>query len=121
MPRVKRGVTAHKRHHKLLALAKGYRHGRKNIFRLAKQALLKAGQYAYRDRRVKKRVFRVRWISKLNAAAAAYDLKYSVLIAGLKKAKIELNRKSLAELAEFHPAEFEQVMVKVKQALSAAK
>lgn len=117
MPRVKRGTTIRKRHKKLLSLTKGYKHGRKNIFRLAKQAMLRAGQYAFRDRRVKKRDFRGRWIVKINAALTQYDIKYSAFIAGLKKAKIELNRKSLAELAEFHPEEFKLVVEKVKKVL----
>lgn len=117
MPRVKRGVTVRKRHKKLLALTKGYKHGRKNLVRMAKQAMLRAGQYAFRDRRVKKRVFRARWISKVNAAVRMQDMTYSQFIAGLKKAGIELDRKSLAELAEFHPAEFDKVVEKVKAAL----
>src|SRR4051812_34045376 len=99
MPRVKRGTTIRNRHKKLLALTKGYKHGRKNLVRLANQAMLRAGQYAYRDRRVKKRVFRTRWISKLNAAVRAEGLTYSGFMAGVKKANIELDRKVMAELA----------------------
>lgn len=117
MPRVKRGTMVRKRHKKLLSLTKGYKHGRKNLVRLARQAMLRAGQYAFRDRRVKKRDFRSRWIVKINAALTAHDLSYSVFMAGLKKANIELNRKSLAELAEFHPAEFNTIVEKVKKAL----
>lgn len=116
MPRVKRGVVVRKRHKKLLSLTKGYKHGRKNIVRLAKQAMLRAGQYAFRDRRAKKRTMRARWIVKLNAAVRAHDMSYSQFIAASKKAGLELNRKVLAELAEFHPAEFEKVMEKVKAA-----
>lgn len=110
MPRVKRGVTAHRRHKKILKLTKGYRHGRKNIFRLAKQAVLKAGVYAYRDRRAKKREFRKLWIIKLNAAARERGLTYGQLIHGLKKAKIELDRKMLAKLAMEHPMEFSKIV-----------
>jgi large subunit ribosomal protein L20 len=116
MPRVKRGVTIRKRHKKLLALTKGYKHGRKNLVRHAKQAMIRAGQYAFRDRRVKKRTFRARWITKLNAAVRLHDMSYSQFIAASKKAGLELNRKVLSELAEFHPAEFEKVMEKVKAA-----
>ncbi len=119
MPRVKRGTTVRMRHKKLLSLTKGYRHGRKNLVRLAHQAMLRAGQYAFRDRRVKKRTNRARWIVKLNAAVRAQDMSYSVFINGLKKANIELNRKSLAELAEFHPEEFSQIVAKVKTSLKA--
>ncbi len=115
MPRVKRGTTVRKRHKKLLALTKGYRHGRNNLVRLAHQAMIRAGQYAFRDRRVKKRTFRARWITKLNAAVRAQEMTYSSFIAGLKKAEIELNRKTLAELAEFHPEEFQKIIEKVKQ------
>lgn len=115
MPRVKRGTTTRARHKKLLALAKGYKHGRGNLVRLASQATIRAGQYAYRDRRVKKRVFRARWITKLNAAVRAHDLTYSTFAAGLKQAKIELDRKVLAELAEFHPQEFAKIVEKVKK------
>lgn len=118
MARVKRGTTVKKRHKKLLALTKGYRHGRSKLVRLAHQAMLRAGQYAYRDRRVKKRDFRSRWIVKLNAAVRAHDLIYSEFIAGTKKANIELNRKVMAELAEFHPEEFKTIVEKVKAALT---
>ncbi len=121
MPRVKRGTTIRKRHKKLLALTKGFKHGRKNLVRLAHQAMLRAGQYAYRDRRVKKRDFRSRWIIKINAAVSAHEMSYSLFIAGLKKAKLELNRKVLAELAEFHPEEFDKVVAKVKLATQELK
>lgn len=118
MPRVKRGTVVRRRHKKLLALASGYKLGRSKLFRLAKQAVIRAAEYAYRDRKVKSRVFRARFISKINAAVRMHDLTYSTFMAGLKKAEIELNRKALAELAEFHPAEFETIVKQVKQALA---
>src|SRR6201991_4262843 len=104
MPRVKRGVTARARHKKILALAKGFRGRRKNVFRIAKQAVMKAGQYAYRDRRTKKRVFRQLWIARINAATRGLGLTYSKFIAGLKKAQIELDRKVLSDMAIHDPA-----------------
>lgn len=118
MPRVKRGTVVRKRHKRLLSLTKGYKHGRKNLFRQAKQAMIRAGQYAYRDRRVKKRDFRARWIRKINAAVGAHEMSYSVFMAGLKKSGLELNRKSLADLAEFHEEQFNEVVAKVKKALA---
>jgi len=99
MPRVKRGVTARARHKKVLALAKGFRGRRGNVFRIAKQAVMKAGQYAYRDRRAKKRVFRQLWIARINAAAREFGLTYSQFANGLKKAAIGIDRKVLADLA----------------------
>ena len=99
MPRVKRGVTARARHKKIINLAKGYRGRRGNVFRIAKEAVMKAGQYAYRDRRNKKRVFRSLWIARINAAAREHGLTYSVFMNGLKKAAIEVDRKVLADLA----------------------
>ena len=99
MPRVKRGVTARARHKKVLTLSKGFRGRRGNVFRVAKQAVMKAGQYAYRDRRTKKRVFRQLWIARINAAARMNGLSYSKLMHGLKVANIDINRKMLAELA----------------------
>ena len=99
MPRVKRGVTARARHKKILALAKGYRGRRKNVYRIAKQAVMKAGQYAYRDRRNKKRVFRRLWIARINAASRSHGVTYSRFMAGLKKAEIALDRKVLADMA----------------------
>ena len=99
MPRVKRGVTARARHKKVLALAKGFRGRRKNVYRIAKQAVMKAGQYAYRDRRAKKREFRRLWIARINAAARLNGLSYSKFMYGLKLAGIEMNRKMLAEMA----------------------
>ena len=119
MSRVKRGVTARQRHNKVLKAAKGYKHGRKNIFRLAKQALLKAGVFAYRDRKVKKRTNRAHWIVVLNAAVRQHDMSYSAFMNGLKKADIDMNRRVLAELAEFHPEEFATVASKAKAALKA--
>ncbi len=116
MSRVKRGVTTRARHKKLLSLTKGFTHGRKNLVRLAHQAMLRAGQYAFRDRRAKKRTFRASWITTLNAAVRAEDMNYSTFVAGLKKANIELDRKVLAELAQFHPEEFAKIVEKVKAA-----
>ena len=117
MPRVKRGVTARARHKKILALAKGYRGRRKNVFRIAKQAVMKAGQYAYRDRRTRKRVFRALWIARINAAARGLGITYSKFMAGMKKASIEIDRKMLAELAVNDPAAFGSIVDKVKAQL----
>ena len=117
MPRVKRGVTAHARHKKILALAKGYRGRRKNVFRVAKEAVMKAGQYAYRDRRTRKRVFRQLWIARINAAAREQGLSYSRFMAGMKKAAIDIDRKMLAELAVNDPAAFGSIVEKVKASL----
>ena len=114
MPRVKRGVTARARHKKILALAKGYRGRRKNVYRVAKQAVMKAGQYAYRDRRTRKRVFRALWIARINAGARSHGVTYSRFIAGLKKASIDLDRKVLADLAVNDPAAFGSIVAKVK-------
>ncbi len=116
MSRVKRGTIVRKRHKKLLALTKGYTHGRKNLVRLAHQAMLRAAQYAYRDRRVKKRDFRSQWITTINAAVRNHGLTYSTFMALATKAELTLNRKSLAELAEFHPEEFTKIVEKVKKA-----
>jgi large subunit ribosomal protein L20 len=99
MPRVKRGVTARARHKKVLALAKGFRGRRGNVFRIAKEAVMKAGQYAYRDRRTKKRVFRQLWIARINAAARELGLTYSQFANGIRKAGIEIDRKVLADIA----------------------
>jgi large subunit ribosomal protein L20 len=117
MPRVKRGVTAHARHKKILALAKGYRGRRKNVFRIAKQAVMKAGQYAYRDRRTRKRVFRQLWIARINAASRELGVTYSRFMAGLKKAQIDIDRKVLADLAVNDPAAFGSIVDKVKAQL----
>ena len=95
MPRVKRGVTARARHKKVLDLAKGYRGRRKNVYRIAKEAVMKAGQYAYRDRRQRKRQFRTLWIARINAAAREFGKPYSVFMNGLKKADIQIDRKVL--------------------------
>ena len=116
MPRVKRGVTAHARHKKILALAKGYRGRRKNVFRIAKQAVMKAGQYAYRDRRTRKRVFRQLWIARINAASRGLGVTYSKFMAGLKKANIEIDRKVLSDMAIHDPAGFASIVDKVKTA-----
>ena len=118
MPRVKRGVTARARHKKVLALAKGFRGRRKNVFRIAKQAVMKAGQYAYRDRRTRKRVFRALWIARINAGARSHGVTYSRFIAGLKKAQIELDRKVLADMAVNDPAAFGSIVDKVKAQLA---
>ncbi len=99
MARVKRGVTAGRRHKKILGKAKGYYNARRKVYRTAKQAVIKAGQYAYRDRRAKKRDFRALWITRINAAARIHELSYSRLIAGLRMAGIDIDRKLLADLA----------------------
>ena len=106
MPRVKRGVTAHAKHKKVTDAAKGYRGRRKNVFRVAKQAVTKAGQYAYRDRRQRKRQFRALWIARINAASRECGLSYSRFINGLKKGAIEIDRKVLADIAVFDKAAF---------------
>ncbi|MGG7055458.1 50S ribosomal protein L20 [Nitrosomonas sp. ANs5] len=118
MPRVKRGVTAHARHKKILKLAKGYRGRRKNVYRVAKQAVMKAGQYAYRDRRQRKRQFRALWIARINAAAREHGLPYSVFMNGLKKAGIELDRKVLADLAVFDKAAFGKMTDQARASLA---
>ena len=117
MPRVKRGVTARARHKKVLDLAKGFRGRRNNVYRVAKQAVMKAGQYAYRDRRNKKRVFRSLWIARINAAARQNDMTYSQFIHGLKKAQIDMDRKVLADLAVFDKPAFAAIVAKAKAAL----
>ncbi|MAJ11596.1 MAG: 50S ribosomal protein L20 [Gammaproteobacteria bacterium] len=119
MARVKRGVQAHARHKKVIRLAKGYSGRRKNVYRVAKQAVIKAGQYAYRDRKQKKRVFRALWIVRINAAARQCGLSYSRLINGLMKADIEIDRKVLADLAVNDPSAFEALAEKSKVALAA--
>ena len=118
MSRVKRGVTARARHKKVLALAKGFRGRRGNVYRIAKQAVMKAGQYAYRDRRTKKRVFRQLWIARLNAAARANGLTYSQFINGLNKAEIALDRKVLADIAVHDAAAFASIVTQVKAKLA---
>lgn len=118
MPRVKRGVTARARHKKVLALAKGYRGRRKNVYRIAKQAVMKAGQYAYRDRRQRKRQFRQLWIARINAGARLNGLSYSKFMNGLRRAAIEIDRKVLADLAVFDKVAFAQLVEKAKAALA---
>jgi len=117
MPRVKRGVTARARHKKVLDLAKGFRGRRKNVYRIAKQAVMKAGLYAYRDRRNKKRDFRRLWIARINAAARELGMNYSTFMNGLRKAAIEVDRKVLADLAVFERSAFEQLAQQAKAAL----
>ncbi|QLG88339.1 50S ribosomal protein L20 [Chitinibacter bivalviorum] len=119
MPRVKRGVTARARHKKVLALAKGYRGRRKNVYRIAKQAVMKAGQYAYRDRRQKKRQFRQLWIARINAASRECGLAYSRFMNGLKKAGIVVDRKVLADLAVFDKPAFAAFVEQAKASLAA--
>lgn len=119
MPRVKRGVTAHSRHKKILKLAKGYRGRRKNVYRIAKQAVMKAGQYAYRDRRQRKRQFRALWIARINAGAREFGLSYSKFMYGLKKSGIELDRKVLADLAVFDKTAFHRIVDQAKAGLAA--
>ena len=117
MARVKRGTTAHARHKKVTDKAKGYYGRRKNVFRAAVQAVEKAGQYAYRDRKVRKRTFRGLWIQRINAAVRASGLKYSTFIYGLNKAGIEVDRKVLADLAVNEPKVFSEIVSKVAVAL----
>jgi large subunit ribosomal protein L20 len=118
MARVKRGVTARARHKKILAQSKGYRGFRRNVVRMAKQAVTRAGQYAYRDRKVRKREFRALWIQRINAAARMFGLSYSRMIDGLNKASIEIDRKVLADLAVFDQQAFGQLAEKAKAALA---
>jgi len=118
MSRVKRGVTAHRRHKKVLKQAKGYYGARSRVYRVAKQAVTKAGQYAYRDRRVKKRTFRTLWIARINAGARAEGITYSQLIAGLKKAGINLDRRVLSDLAIHDKAAFAAIVQQAKSALA---
>jgi len=117
MARVKRGVTARASHKKILDLAKGYRGRRKNVYRIAKQAVMKAGQYAYRDRRQKKRQFRTLWIARINAAAREQGMSYSVFMNGLKKASIQVDRKVLSDIAVFDKPAFAQFVVQAKASL----
>ena len=118
MPRINRGVTAHARHKKVLAQAKGYRGRRKNVYRVAKQAVTKAAQYAYRDRRQKKRVFRALWIARINAAAREHGLSYSSMINGLNKSAIAIDRKILADLAVSDKQAFAQLANQAKSSLA---
>ena len=116
MARVKRGVTAHARHKKVIKQAKGYRGRRKNTFKVAKQAVEKSLQYAYRDRRAKKRDFRSLWTQRLNAGAREYGISCSVFISGLKKLNISLDRKILADLAMNEPSSFKHLAEQVQSA-----
>jgi large subunit ribosomal protein L20 len=118
MPRVKRGVTARKSHKKVLKAATGYYGARSRVFRVAKQAVTKAGQYAYRDRRQRKRQFRAIWIQRINAEARVSDLSYSLFINGLKKASIGIDRKILADIAVFDKVAFASLVEKAKAALA---
>ena len=115
MVRVKRGKAARKRRRRLLKYAKGFRWGRKAKYRAAKEALYHAWEYAYRDRRVKKRDFRKLWQIQINAACRQFGISYSKFIAGLKKNKIELDRKILSQLAQNHPQIFAKIIEKVKE------
>jgi large subunit ribosomal protein L20 len=117
MPRVKRGVTARARHKKVLDQAKGYRGRRSTVYRIAKEAVMKAGQYAYRDRRQRKRQFRALWIARINAAARELGLTYSTLMNGLKKAAVEVDRKVLADLAVMDKAAFAKIADQAKAGL----
>jgi large subunit ribosomal protein L20 len=118
MPRVKRGVTAHARHKKIIDQATGYRGRRKNIFRVAIQAVTKAGQYAYRDRRQRKRQFRSLWITRINAAARIHGLSYSRFIDGLNKSSIVVDRKVLADIAVFDKVAFGVLAEQAKASLT---
>ena len=118
MARVKRGVQANRRHKKVLARAKGYYGARSRVYRVAVQAVMKAGQYAYRDRRQKKRQFRTLWIARINAGARECGLTYSRFMNGLKKAAVEVDRKVLADLAVFDKTAFAQFVEMAKKALA---
>lgn len=118
MPRVKRGVQAHRKHKKVLKQAKGYYGARSTVYRVATQAVTKAGQYAYRDRKVKKRTFRSLWITRINAQARAEGISYSQFIAGLNKAGIELDRRVLADLAVHDKPAFAAIAAQAKAALA---
>ena len=117
MARVKRGVVAGRRHKKVLGKAKGYYNARRKVFRVAKQAVIKAGQYAYKGRKLKKRDYRSLWIQRLNAAARAHGLSYSRLMAGLKLAGLAIDRKALADLAVHEPAAFAAIVEQIKAAI----
>ncbi|HMM52184.1 MAG TPA: 50S ribosomal protein L20 [Burkholderiaceae bacterium] len=120
MSRVKRGVTARARHKKVIAAARGYRGRRGNVYRVAKQAVMRAGQYAYRDRRNRKRVFRSLWIARINAAVREHGITYSRFINGLNRASIDLDRKVLADLAVTDKPAFAAIVARVKASLDAA-
>jgi large subunit ribosomal protein L20 len=119
MPRVKRGVQARARHKKVLKQAKGYYGARSRVYRVAVQAVTKAGQYAYRDRRQRKRQFRQLWIARINAAARVNGLSYSKFINGLKKAAVEIDRKILADIAVYDKGAFAALVEKAKEGLAA--
>jgi large subunit ribosomal protein L20 len=119
MARVKRGVTAKARHRKILDQAKGYYNARRKVFRAAKQAVIKAGQYSFRDRRVRKREFRALWITRINAAARGFGLSYSRFIAGVQAAGIEIDRKALADIAVHDQEGFNALVAAAKEALAA--
>jgi large subunit ribosomal protein L20 len=118
MARVKRGVIARRKHKSVLKKAKGYYGARSRVFRVAKQAVIKAGQYAYRDRRVKKRTFRALWIVRINAAVRAHGLSYSAFMNGLNKANIDIDRKVLAHMALHEPETFSNIAEQAKTALN---
>ena len=118
MARVKRGVTAGRRHKKVLGKAKGYYNARRKVYRAAKQAVIKAGQYAYRDRRQKKREFRALWIARINAAVRELGMTYSTFINGLTKASIDIDRKVLADLAVHDKAAFTKIAEQAKASLA---
>ena len=118
MPRVKRGVTAKARHKKILTLSKGYRGRRSNVYRIAKEAVMKAGQYQYRDRRQKKREFRALWIARINAAVREFGMSYSVFMNGLNKASIDIDRKVLADLAVHDKTAFSKIAEQAKASLA---
>ncbi len=119
MPRVKRGVTARASHKKILDAAKGYRGRRKNVFRIANEAVMKAGQYQYRDRRQRKRQFRALWIARINAASRQHGLTYSVFMNGLSRAEIGIDRKVLSDIAVFDKDAFAKIVEQVKAKLAA--
>jgi len=118
MPRAKRGVTARARHKKVLKQAKGFRGRRGNVYRVAKEAVMKAGQYAYRDRRTKKRQFRALWIARINAAVRELGMTYSAFMSGLKRAQIDIDRKVLADLAVQDKPAFAKIASQVKASLT---
>ncbi len=119
MARVKRGVIAGRRHKKVLGKAKGYYNARRKVFRTAKQAVIKAGQYAYAGRKIKKRDYRALWIQRLNAAARGYGLSYSRLIQGMKLLGLAIDRKALSDLAVHEPAAFGAIVEQIKAAMPA--
>ena len=118
MARVKRGVTARARHNKILGKAKGYYNARRKVFRVAKQAVIKAHQYAYRDRRAKKREFRALWIARINAGTREHGMRYSRFISGLKKANVAIDRKVLSDIAVFDKPGFAELVKTAQSALS---